>query len=131
MTWSDASIDVLRTECDEFMRSSNAASVAVIDRTAGTLVLLGDVHDLNLGDIHEYISAHSASTLSDELRTRPDDQGYLLLGPLLKDSIVVVGFDDRTSLGLVRLRLRRLRSVLRQLGAAVPPKKKPESKSPN
>jgi len=102
--------------CDTLHRDSNAKAVLVIDKNGQAISLSGEVEQLDITSLASLIAGNIAAAggianlLSEKEFAGQFHEGertkvtYTLIGGR---AIMVVLFDDRSSLGLVRLRVKK------------------------
>lgn len=102
--------------CERLNRDSNARGVLLVDRNGQFITCHGDVEALDTTSLASLTAGNIAATsgLAKLIGEREfpnifheGEQDHLHLSIVAERAILVVMFDRRTSLGLVRLRVRR------------------------
>ena len=114
----------LRQLCTRLHRESSASLVFLVDRNGQLLAASGDTHSLDTTSMASLTAGNIAATggLARLLGEREfphlfheGERASLHLSLIGPRAILVVIFDDRSSLGLVRLRIRRISMDLLKL----------------
>jgi predicted regulator of Ras-like GTPase activity (Roadblock/LC7/MglB family) len=107
--------------CDVLHRESNARAVLVIDKNGQTITQAGDVEQLDVTSLSSLTAGNVAATGGiAQLLSEKEFAGQFHEGEKTNVHISIVGarvilvvlFDERSSLGLVRLRVRKAASEL-------------------
>jgi predicted regulator of Ras-like GTPase activity (Roadblock/LC7/MglB family) len=107
--------------CDVLHRESNARAVLVIDKNGQTITQAGDVELLDVTSLSSLTAGNVAATGGiAQLLSEKEFAGQFHEGEKTNVHISIVGarvilvvlFDERSSLGLVRLRVRKAASEL-------------------
>ena len=102
--------------CEVLHRESNAKAVLVIDKNGQSMVQAGDVNELDVTSLSSLTAGNVAATGGiASLLAEKEFAGQFLEGEKVSYHVSIVGqrvilvvlFDERSSLGLVRLRVRK------------------------
>lgn len=102
--------------CEILHRDSNAKAVLVIDKNGQSMVQAGDVNELDVTSLSSLTAGNVAATGGiASLLAEKEFAGQFLEGEKVSYHVSIVGqrvilvvlFDERSSLGLVRLRVRK------------------------
>ncbi len=102
--------------CETLHRDSNAKAVLVIDKNGQSMVQAGDVDELDVTSLSSLTAGNVAATGGiASLLAEKEFAGQFLEGEKVSYHVSIVGqrvilvvlFDERSSLGLVRLRVRK------------------------
>jgi len=102
--------------CEVLHRDSNAKAVLVIDKNGQSMVQAGDVNELDVTSLSSLTAGNVAATGGiASLLAEKEFAGQFLEGEKVSYHVSIVGqrvilvvlFDERSSLGLVRLRVRK------------------------
>ena len=102
--------------CEVLHRDSNAKAVLVIDKNGQSMVQAGDVDELDVTSLSSLTAGNVAATGGiASLLAEKEFAGQFLEGEKVSYHVSIVGqrvilvvlFDERSSLGLVRLRVRK------------------------
>lgn len=105
--------------CEVLHRDSNAKAVLVIDKNGQSMVQAGDVTELDVTSLSSLTAGNVAATGGiASLLAEKEFAGQFLEGEKISYHVSIVGqrvilvvlFDQRSSLGLVRLRVRKATS---------------------
>ncbi len=106
----------LNAICEVLHRDSNAKAVLVIDKNGQSMVQAGDVDELDVTSLSSLTAGNVAATGGiASLLAEKEFAGQFLEGEKVSYHVSIVGqrvilvvlFDERSSLGLVRLRVRK------------------------
>src|SRR3990167_17309 len=102
--------------CEALNRDSNAKAVLVIDKNGQAMASAGDVHELDVTSLSSLTAGNVAATGGiASLLAEKEFAGQFLEGEKTSYHVSIIGqrvilvvlFDGRSSLGLVRLRVRK------------------------
>ena len=119
--------------CDRLNRDSNARAVLLVDRNGQFITSHGDVERLDTTSLASLTAGNIAATsgLAKLIGEKEfpnifheGEQDHLHLSIVAQRAILVVMFDRRTSLGLVRLRVRKTIAQLTQIFESIEAKSK-------
>ena len=119
--------------CDRLNRDSNARAVLLVDRNGQFITSHGDVDRLDTTSLASLTAGNIAATsgLAKLIGEKEfpnifheGEQDHLHLSIVAQRAILVVMFDRRTSLGLVRLRVRKTIAQLTQIFESIEAKSK-------
>ena len=119
--------------CDCLNRDSNARAVLLVDRNGQFITSHGDVDRLDTTSLASLTAGNIAATsgLAKLIGEKEfpnifheGEQDHLHLSIVAQRAILVVMFDRRTSLGLVRLRVRKTIAQLTQIFESIEAKSK-------
>ena len=119
--------------CGRLNRDSNARAVLLVDRNGQFITSHGDVDRLDTTSLASLTAGNIAATsgLAKLIGEKEfpnifheGEQDHLHLSIVAQRAILVVMFDRRTSLGLVRLRVRKTVTQLTQIFEAIEVKSK-------
>ncbi len=111
----------INTICENLHRDSNAKAVLLIDKNGQAMAQAGDVHELDVTSLSSLTAGNVAATGGiASLLAEKEFAGQFLEGEKISYHVSIVGqrvilvvlFDGRSSLGLVRLRVRKAASEL-------------------
>ena len=112
----EAELEQISQVCERLHRDANASAVLVIDKNGQTIATAGEVEDLDVTSLSSLTAGNVAATggIANLLAER-EFAGQFHEGERTNIHISIVGgrvimvvlFDERSSLGLVRLRVRR------------------------
>jgi len=109
---------------ERLVHDANARFVALIDRNGQPLAWAGELGDVDRTSLASLAAGNVAATegLARMIGERcfssmyhEGDRGHLYLSSLSELGIVVVAFDERSSLGLVRLRVRQITPAMQEV----------------
>jgi predicted regulator of Ras-like GTPase activity (Roadblock/LC7/MglB family) len=107
--------------CEVLQRDSNARAVLVIDKNGQTIAQAGEVEQLDVTSLSSLTAGNVAATGAiAQLLAEKEFSGQFLEGQKTNYHVSIVGqrvilvvlFDERSSLGLVRLRVRKATTEL-------------------
>ena len=119
--------------CDRLNRDSNARAVLLVDRNGQFITSHGDIDRLDTTSLASLTAGNIAATsgLAKLIGEKEfpnifheGEQDHLHLSIVAQRAILVVMFDRRTSLGLVRLRVRKTIAQLTQIFESIEAKSK-------
>ncbi len=108
--------DRLKDICDRLVRDALAKAIFVIDTDGQLVTETGETEDIDTTNFASLIAGSTAATggIADMLgedrfpvHFHEGDQNHIHVSVIQDALILVVIFDDRSSLGLVRLRVKR------------------------
>ena len=111
----------INSVCDQLHRDSNAQAVLVIDKNGQPIATAGDVESLDVTSLSSLTAGNVAATggiaklLSEKEFAGQFHEGEktnVHISIVAQRIILVVLFDERSSLGLVRLRVRKASAEL-------------------
>jgi predicted regulator of Ras-like GTPase activity (Roadblock/LC7/MglB family) len=114
-------LDQINQICEVLHRDSNARAVLVIDKNGQAMASAGDVQELDVTSLSSLTAGNVAATGGiAQLLAEKEFAGQFHEGEKTNVHISIVGqrvilvvlFDDRSSLGLVRLRVRKATAEL-------------------
>jgi predicted regulator of Ras-like GTPase activity (Roadblock/LC7/MglB family) len=107
--------------CEILHRDSNAKAVLLIDKNGQAMAQAGDTHELDVTSLSSLTAGNVAATGGiASLLAEKEFAGQFLEGEKTSYHVSIVGqrvilvvlFDERSSLGLVRLRVRKAAEVM-------------------
>ena len=110
--------------CETLHRDSNAKAVLVIDKNGQAMASAGDVHELDVTSLSSLTAGNVAATGGiASLLAEKEFAGQFLEGEKISYHVSIVGqrvilvvlFDGRSSLGLVRLRVKKASHEMEQI----------------
>jgi predicted regulator of Ras-like GTPase activity (Roadblock/LC7/MglB family) len=110
--------------CEQLHRDSNARAVLVIDKNGQTMATAGDIESLDVTSLSSLTAGNVAATggiaslLAEKEFAGQFHEGEktnVHISIVAQRVIVVVLFDERSSLGLVRLRVRKASEELTRI----------------
>ncbi len=110
--------------CDVLRRDSNAKTVLVIDKNGQAIAHSGDIQDIDITSLASLAAGNVAATggianlLAEQEFAGQYHEGKhtkLLISLIASRVILLVLFDDTSSLGLVRLRLKKAKRQLEEI----------------
>jgi len=111
----------LQEICDRLVREANAEAVFIVDKNGQLITESGETHNLDTTSLASLTAGNVAATggiaqilQENDFSTQfHEGERHKIFNQVVGNRVIlVVLFDDRTSLGLVRLRVRRASSQI-------------------
>ncbi len=124
MVMYEEELEQISQVCERLHRDANATTVLVIDKNGQTIATAGEVEDLDVTSLSSLTAGNVAATggIANLLSEREfagqfheGERTNVHISIVAGRVIMVVLFDERSSLGLVRLRVRRASKELTEI----------------
>ena len=124
MVMYEEELEQISQVCERLHRDANATTVLVIDKNGQTIATAGEIEDLDVTSLSSLTAGNVAATggIANLLSEREfagqfheGERTNVHISIVAGRVIMVVLFDERSSLGLVRLRVRRASKELTEI----------------